>query len=131
MNASIIQTSRPSSPTTMYGSGSKVRNGASASTRSRMLRRISSRLSAVTSSLNGSLVEIAAIERDEQPAEEAAEHDAAGALVRRQVVGLALRVVELLLARLDVDVGVGQLAEIDLGPRHLDGRESCSAPACC
>jgi hypothetical protein len=33
VNASSIQDSRPSSPTTMYGSGSRVRNGASAALR--------------------------------------------------------------------------------------------------
>jgi hypothetical protein len=41
--------------------------------------------------------------------------DAAGALVGGEVVVLALRVVELLLAGFDVDVGVGELAEVDLG----------------
>mgnify|MGYP003693694633 CR=1 FL=1 len=68
------------------------------------------------------LRQVAAIERDQQTPEESAEDDPAGALVRRQAVGLALRVVELLLPRLDVDVGVGELAEVDLRPRHRDGR---------
>ena len=31
----------------------------------------------------------------------------------------------------DVDVGVGDLAEIDLRPRNLEARRSCSPPACC
>ena len=69
------------------------------------------------------LGDIAAIESDQQTPEEAAEHDAAGALVRRQVVGLALRIVEFLLPRLDVHVGVRELAEIDLRPRHLQTRD--------
>ena len=37
------------------------------------------------------LCEVAAVERDQMPAQEAAEHNAAVALVGRQVVGLALR----------------------------------------
>ena len=64
------------------------------------------------------LAEIAAIERDQQPAREAAEDDPAGALVGRQAVGLPLRIVEFLLPRLDVDVGVRHLAEIDFRARH-------------
>ena len=68
----------------------------------------------------GQLAQVAAVERDDQPAEEPAELDAARALVGREAVGFTLRVVELLLARLHVDVRVGQLAEIELRPRHLD-----------
>ena len=68
------------------------------------------------------LRDVAAIDGDEQAAEESAEHDAAAAFVRRQAVGLALWIVEFLLARLHVHVGVRQLAEIDLGARHLDAR---------
>ena len=66
--------------------------------------------------------EIAAVEGDEQPPEQAAERDAARALVRGDAVGVALRVVELLLPRLHVDVGVGELAEVDLRPRDRDVR---------
>ena len=62
----------------------------------------------------GQLAEVVAVEREADAAQEAAERDAAGALVGGEAVGLALRVVELLLPRLDVDVGVGQLAEVDL-----------------
>ncbi len=51
-------------------------------------------------------------------AQETAEDDAAVAFVRRQAVGLALRVVEFLLPCLHVHVGIGQLAEIDLWARH-------------
>ena len=68
------------------------------------------------------LGEIAAVERDDQPSEIAAEHDAAVAFVRRQAVALALRIVEFLLPGLDVDVGVGQLAEIDLRTLDRDRR---------
>ena len=53
-------------------------------------------------------------------AEEAAEDDAAGALVGGEVVALALRVVELLLVGFDVDVGVGELAEVDLGAGDVE-----------
>ena len=88
----------------------------SASTRSRMFRRMSSRLSGVTSSLNGSLLDVAAFDGDQQTPQEAAEDDAAAAFVRSDAVGVALRVVELLLPRLDVDVVVCQLAEVDLRP---------------
>ena len=67
------------------------------------------------------LREIAAVERDEEPPEEAAEHDAALAFIRREGVRVALRVVELLLPRVHVHVGRRQLAEVDFGPRHLQG----------
>ena len=96
-----------------------------------MLRRISSRLSAVTSSLNGSLREVAAVERNQQPAHEAADPNPARAFVRRHAVGVALRVVELLLAGLHVDVGVGHLAEVDLRPGHGQARRRALRPACC
>ncbi len=68
------------------------------------------------------LGDIAAVEGDQQPAQESTEPDAAFAFVRRQIVGLALRVVELLLPRLDVHVRVRELAEVDLGPRHVEAR---------
>ncbi len=68
----------------------------------------------------GELGEVAAVERDEEPPEKPAEHDPAGALVGCEAVAFTLRVVELLLARLHVDVGIGQLSEIDFRPRHLD-----------
>ena len=61
--------------------------------------------------------EVAAIDRNQQPAKQPTDGDAAGPFVRGQVVRLSLRVVELFLARPDVDVAVGQLAEIHLGPR--------------
>ena len=64
------------------------------------------------------LRQVAAVERDNEAPQEAAEDDAARTLVGRQVVGLALRVVEFLLLRLYVHVGIGQLAEIDLWARH-------------
>ncbi len=68
------------------------------------------------------LRQIAAIERDEQAPQEPAEHDPAGALVRRDAVRVALRVVELVLPSLHVHVGVRHLAEIDLRPRDLEAR---------
>ena len=64
------------------------------------------------------LGEVAAIERDDHTAQETPEDDAAVALVGREAVGLALRVVEFLLPRLHVYVGVSQLAEINLRARH-------------
>ena len=67
--------------------------------------------------------DVAAVEGDERAAQEAAQDDAAGALVRREVVRFPLRIVELLLPRLDVHVGVGELAEINLRPRHLQARD--------
>ena len=123
VNPSAIHDRRPSSPTTMYGSGSRVRKGASAAMRSRMLRRISRRLSGLMSSLKGSFVMSPRSRAMSSAPQEAAEDDAAGALVRRQVVRFALRIVEFLLPRLDVHVGVGELAEIDLRPRHLQARD--------
>ena len=67
------------------------KRSASASTRSRMLRRISSRLSGVTSSLKGSLARSPRSSAISRTPEEAAERDAAVALVRRDAVGFALR----------------------------------------
>jgi hypothetical protein len=64
------------------------------------------------------LGEISAVERDHDPAQKTSEHDTAVALIRRQAVGLSLRVVKLLLPCLHVDVCVSQLAEIDLRARH-------------
>ena len=66
------------------------------------------------------LREVTAFERDENAAQESAEEDAAVALIGRQIVRLALRVIEFLLPRLHVDVGVGQFAEIDLRARYGD-----------
>ena len=99
----------------MYGSESNRRNGASASTRSRTFRRISSRLSGVTSSLNGSLPM----------------SPRANAINRRRrkppstippvpsydvrLLDLSLRVVEFLLPRFHIDIGVRHLAEIYFG----------------
>ena len=68
--------------------------------------------------------QVPSVERDEDAAQKPAEDDASGALVRRDAVGLALRVVEFLLTGAHVDVGVGQLAEIDFRPRHFDGRHA-------
>ena len=106
----------------MYGSDRKVRNGASAATRSRTLRRISRRLSAVDVIAERELREVPAVDRDEEAAQEAAEDDAAVALVGRQAIRLALRVVEFLLPRLHVHVGVGELAEINLRACYHDAR---------
>ena len=64
------------------------------------------------------LREIAAVERDNHAPQNAAQHDPAIAFVRREAVGLALRVVEFFLTRFHVDVGVGQLAEIDFRALH-------------
>ena len=64
--------------------------------------------------------EITFLECDENTAQEPAEQDATVALVGRQVVGLALRVIEFLLAGLHVHVGVGQLAEIDFRASYGD-----------
>ena len=66
----------------------------------------------------GQLSQIAAVDRKQDAAQKAAELDAAVALIGGKTVALALGVIELLLSRLDVDVGVGQLAKIDLRARH-------------
>src|SRR5262249_38943835 len=66
------------------------------------------------------LREITAVKRDENAAQESAEKDAAVSLIGRQVVSLALRVIEFLLPRLHIDVGVGQFTEINLRARYLD-----------
>ena len=87
-----------------------------------MLRRISSRLSAVTSSLNGSLLMSPRSKAMSKRRKKPPRAMPPVAFVRRQAVGVALRIVELLLVRLDVDVGVGQLAEVDFRPRDLDAR---------
>ena len=63
----------------------------------------------------GELADVAAVDGEEDAAEEVADADAAGALVGGEVVALALRVVELLLVGFDVDVGVGEFAEVDFG----------------
>src|SRR5437762_11108172 len=55
-----------------------------------------------------------------ESAKETAEEDAAFALVGRQAVGLALRVVEFLLPRLYVHVGIGELAKIDFRALYND-----------
>ncbi len=91
-------------------------------TRSRMLRRISSRLSAVTSSLNGNLV---MSPRSKAMSKRRKKPPRAMPPVPSYDVRLLVSpcgIVELLLVRLDVDVGVGQLAEVDLGPGDLDAR---------
>ena len=64
------------------------------------------------------LRQIAAIERNQRTAQPAAEPDASRALIGGQIVGIALRIIEFLLASLDVDIGIGELAEIDLRTRH-------------
>ena len=69
----------------------------------------------MTSSLKGSLPRSSRSIGEQDAAQEAADDNAAGALVGGEAVGLALRVVELLLAGFDVDVGVGEFAEVDFG----------------
>jgi hypothetical protein len=75
------------------------------------------------------LREVAPIERDEQSAEESTEDDAAGAFVGRHAVGVALRVIELLLTCLHVR-RCSYLAEVDPAA-SLSATANCSAPACC
>ena len=77
------------------------------------LRRMSSRLLGVDVVTEGELGEVAAIEGEQEAAEESAQDDAAVALIGGEIVGLALGEVELLLMGFDVDVGVGHLAEVD------------------
>ena len=62
-------------------------------------------------------------QREQQLAPERADADAARSVVGREDVVLALRVVELLRLRLDEDVVVRQLAEVEarLGHRQVDG----------
>ena len=60
------------------------------------------------------LRQVTSVGRDEESAKETSEQDATVALVGRQTVGLALRVVKFLLPRLHVHVGVGELPEINL-----------------
>ena len=69
------------------------------------------------------LGQIAAVIGDQRTAQQPAEPDAAVAFVRVQIVAVALRVIEFLLPRLDVDVAVGELAEVDLRPRDRNLRQ--------
>jgi hypothetical protein len=69
----------------------------------------------------GELADVAAIEGEEDAAEEASEADASCALVGGEIVALALGVVELLLMGVDIDVRVGQLAEVDFRASDVDG----------
>ena len=68
----------------------------------------------------GQLAQVAAIERDQDAAQETAQLDAAVALVRGANIGVALWVIELLLVGLDVDIGRGLLAEVDFGPGNVE-----------
>ena len=61
---------------------------------------------------------IATVERKNKATQKTADNDATVTFVRREVVGLALRVVEFLLLCLHIYVGVGQLTEVDLRTRH-------------
>ena len=67
--------------------------------------------------------DITTIERDQRAAEETAEADAAIAFVRCQAICVALRIVEFLLTSLNVDIGIGQLAEVDLRPGDCETRD--------
>jgi hypothetical protein len=87
-----------------------------------MLRRISNRLLLVHVIAERQLREIALVESDDHAAQKAADDKSAVALIRREIVALALRVVEFLLPRLYVDVSIGQLAEINLRTGHAQTR---------
>ena len=54
---------------------------------------------------------IVAVEGQQHAPQEAAQNDATAALVGREIVRVSLRVVEFLLSRLHVHVGVSQLTE--------------------
>ena len=64
------------------------------------------------------LRDVSTIECQQRAAQESAQHDAAVAFVRSEIVRLAFRIIELLLMSLYVDVCIRYLAKIDLGPRH-------------
>ena len=66
----------------------------------------------------GNLPEVAAIGGDEGAADHPAQNNASGSLIRREIVGLALRIIEFFLICIDIDVGVRELAEIDFRPRN-------------
>ena len=65
------------------------------------------------------LRKIALVQRDDHAAQETAEDNAAISFVGSEIVSFSLRVVEFLLPRLHVDIGVGHLSEIDFGTRHI------------
>ena len=71
------------------------------------------------------LRQIAAIERNQHTAQPPTQPNAAVSLVGGEIIGIALRVIELLLASLHVHIGVGELAEIDLRAGH--GEAGCRA----
>ena len=66
----------------------------------------------------GHFSQIVLVEGDEQAAKKSSDRNAAGSLIGREVVALALGIVELLLARLHVYVGVREFAKVNFGPRH-------------
>ena len=68
----------------------------------------------------GKFREIAERPGEQQPVEKAADRNAARAFIDVGVVGLALRIVKLLLLGLDIDLCVRLLAEVDFGALDLE-----------
>ncbi len=63
--------------------------------------------------------QIAAIKRQHYTAQQAAHYDTAVPLIRSEIIALALGIVEFLLARLDVNVGVRQLAIVNFRTSYV------------
>src|SRR3984957_10177582 len=68
----------------------------------------------------GEFRQVASIGGDEKSTKEISEDDAAIAFVRRQTIILALRIIEFLLSRFHIHIGVGKLSEINLGAADGD-----------
>ena len=70
------------------------------------------------------LGQVAAVKGNQSAAHESAQLNAATALIVGSVVVVPLRVVELLLPRLDINVGVRHFAKVYLRPRYIQSGHS-------